>query len=184
MTRARSLRVWDPLVRVLHWSLVSAIAVAWLSTLRVGIPLAWHEPAGYIAMGCVAVRLVWGLRGPRYTRFRQFVRNPLATLRYAHAVWQGHAPRHIGHNPLGGWMVLALLALTGGIAVSGWLQTTDRYWGSEVLERVHTGLAWSLLGLIFLHVVGVLLTSRHHGENLVLAMLDGRKAPASGTDVA
>ncbi|WP_298013993.1 cytochrome b/b6 domain-containing protein [uncultured Aquabacterium sp.] len=184
MTPARSLRVWDPLVRALHWSLVMAVAVTWLSTLRVGIPLAWHEPAGYVAIGCTAMRIVWGVYGTRYARFRQFVRRPSTTLRYAQAVRQGRAPRHIGHNPLGGWMALTLLASTAAIAVSGWLQTTDRYWGSETLEWVHTGLAWSLLGLIFLHVLGVIVTSRHHGENLVLAMLDGRKAPASGNDVA
>ena len=76
-------------------------------------------------------------------------------------------------------MVLALLLNVAGIVLTGWLQTTDRYWGSEPLEWVHTTLAWGLLGLIALHVGGVVLTSRHQGENLVKAMVDGRKMPPS-----
>lgn len=180
----RSLRVWDPLVRLLHGALVLSVATAWLSTLHIGVPLAWHEPAGYVAMGCVATRLLWGFGGSHYARFRQFVRGPRATLAYARAVLRRQDARHIGHNPLGAWMVLALLACLGATTASGWLQTTDRYWGSETLEWVHTDLAWAALGLIVLHVAGVAFTARHHRENLPLAMLDGRKRPASECDVA
>jgi cytochrome b len=182
------LRVWDPLVRLLHWGLVGAFSTACLSTLKLGIG-SWHEPAGYVAMGIVATRLAWGLlargTGPgRYARFRQFLRGPRATWAYTRQVLAHQEPRHLGHNPLGGWMVLALLAWVGAIAITGWLQTTDRYWGSEALEQVHTLLAWSLLGLIALHVAGVAFTSHRHRENLVKAMWTGRKIPPSGDDVA
>jgi len=171
--------VWDVAVRLLHWTLAGAIATAWTSTLDIGVPADWHERAGYTAVGCVALRLLWGVIGSRHARFAEFVRGPRATWRYTVQVLRGTAPRHIGHNPLGGWMVLALLLNVAGIVLTGWLQTTDRYWGSEPLEWVHTTLAWGLLGLIALHVAGVVLTSRHQGENLVKAMVDGRKMPPS-----
>jgi cytochrome b len=172
-------RVWDPLVRLLHWGLVGAIVIAWTSTLHIGVPGAWHETAGYVAMACVTLRLVWGVIGPRHARFASFLKGPVRTWVYAKQVCQGLAPRHIGHNPLGAWMVIALLFDVASLTVVGWLQTTDRYWGSEALEVVHTTLAWSLLPLVGLHVAGVLLTSVHQRENLVHSMFHGRK-PAPG----
>lgn len=180
----RPIPVWDVAVRLLHWTLACAVAVAWTSTLAIGVPGPWHEPAGYTAAACVTLRLLWGLVGSRHARFTDFLRSPSVTWRYTRQVWHGRAPRHIGHNPLGGWMALTLWLTTGGIAFTGWLQTTDRFWGSEALEQVHTTLAWGLLGLVALHLGGVWLTSRHQRENLVKAMLDGRKMPPSGDDVA
>lgn len=175
--------VWDRLVRLLHWTLVTAVATAWLSTLDIGI--GWtHEPAGYVAAGIVAARLLWGWLGSPHARFARFVYHPSVVLAYSQKLWHHQEPRHIGHNPLGGWMVLMLLACVGGTAFTGWLQTTDRYWGSESLEAVHTWLAWSLLALIALHLTGVIFTSIRHRENLVRAMITGRKAPPRGDDVA
>jgi cytochrome b len=177
------IQVWDRLVRLLHWTLVAAIATAWLSTLHIGIGWA-HEPAGYVAASAVSIRLVWGWAGRRYARFAQFVRRPSVVLAYGRQLWRQQEPRHIGHNPLGGWMVVALLAYVAGTALTGWLQTTDRYWGSEPLELIHTWMAWGLLGLIALHLIGVIFTSLRHRENLVRAMITGRKAPPHGDDVA
>ncbi len=174
---AHRILVWDKAVRFLHWTLAGAIAVAWTSTLGIGVPASWHENAGYTALACVALRAGWGFVGSSHARFSAFMRGLRPTWRYAQQAWRGTAPRHIGHNPLGGWMALALWFTVASIAVTGWLQTTDRYWGSETLELVHTTLAWSLLGLIALHVAGVLHTSRQQRENLVRAMLDGRKMP-------
>lgn len=175
--------VWDPLVRLLHWTLVAAITVAWTSTLHIGVPGHWHETAGYVAMGCVALRLVWGFVGPRHARFGSFMQGPRATLAYLSLMRTKQAPRHIGHNPLGAWMVVALLLTVGTITLTGWLQTTDAFWGSEPLEDIHTTLAWALLGLIALHVSGVIHTSIHQRENLVQAMLHGRKRPQEPGDV-
>ncbi|RZI85759.1 MAG: cytochrome B [Rubrivivax sp.] len=177
------MQVWDRLVRLLHWTLVAAVATAWLSTLDLG--MGWtHERAGYVAAALVSIRLVWGRLGRPYARFTQFVRQPAAVLAYGRQLWQRREPRYIGHNPLGGWMVLALLANIAAIVLTGWLQTTDRYWGSERLELIHTCLAWGLLVLIALHVAGVVFTSLRHRENLALAMITGRKAPPRGDDVA
>lgn len=180
---ATTVTVWDPLVRLLHWTLLGAVTTAWCSTLHIGIPSRWHEPAGYTALACLALRLIWGVVGSRHARFGDFVCAPRPTSRYAAQVLRGRARRYLGHNPLGGWMVLALLACIAALTTSGWLQTTDRYWGSEALETVHTTLAWSLLGLVALHVTGVVFTSHAHRENLVRAMITGRKPAASGDDV-
>jgi len=176
------MRVWDPLIRLLHWTLVIAIATAWLSTLHLGF--GWtHEPAGYVALGVITVRLIWGFLGGRHARFTQFVRGPSHVLRYARLMRHRQEPRHIGHNPLGGWMAIALLMGVASVGITGWLQTTDRYWGSEILENVHHQLAWALVALIAMHVIGVIATSLRHRENLVRSMFTGRKDAAQQDDV-
>lgn len=176
--REASVRVWDPLVRIGHWALVAAVAAAWLTHEGFG---AVHEWIGYVALGVVAVRLVWGLVGPRYARFTQFVRSPGVTAAYARAMLANREPRHIGHNPLGGWMIVALLATVAAVGVSGWLMTTDAFWGDERMEDVHELLAEGLLVLIALHVAGAIVESIRHRENLVRAMIDGNKrTPAPG----
>lgn len=176
-------RVWDPLVRLLHWTLLGSITIAWTSTLHIGVPGAWHETAGLVAMACVTLRVLWGFVGPRHARFSSFLRGVKATWSYTRQVHDGQAPRHVGHNPLGAWMVIALLLTVGTLTFVGWLQTTDRYWGSESLEEAHTFLAWALLPLIGLHVAGVVLTGMHQRENLVKAMIDGRKRPPGPGDI-
>ena len=88
----------------------------------------------------------------------------------------------MGHNPLGGWMVLALLADAIATGLTGWLYTTDRFWGVAWLETLHGALGEALLPLLLLHVAGVIFTSRRQGDNLVAAMLHGRKQVGSGRD--
>jgi len=164
--------VWDRLVRLLHWGLLLALIVCWLGTFVLpGV----HQPAGYVALAMVGVRLVWGFGGGRYARFGQFVRGPRATWAYARDVLRRREPRHLGHNPLGAWMILALLGCVCALALTGWLYTTDRFWGDAQVEAVHLGLAWGLLGLALLHVAGVCYTGRRQRESLPLAMLTGRK---------
>src|SRR5262249_31715504 len=99
-------------------------------------------------------------------------------------VLAAHEPRHLGHNPLGAWMILALFACVGGLALTGWLYTTDRFWGDETVERIHVALAWTMLSLVVLHVAGVLLASLRHRENLVAAMFSGEKRDAHEGDEA
>lgn len=164
--------VWDRLVRLLHWSLVLSLIVAWLGTFALpGV----HQPAGYAALALVMLRLAWGCVGSRYARFRQFVRGPRATWAYAWQVLHRRELRHIGHNPLGAWMILALLGSVLALSLTGWLYTTDRFWGDEQVEAMHVGLAWALLVLAVLHVGGVLYTGWRQHECLPLAMLNGRK---------
>ena len=100
---AGRIKVWDRPVRLLHWVLVVAVLMAWITTLTA---FSAHQAAGYVALAAVLLRAVWGCVGSRYARFAQFVRPPRATLAYAHATLHKREPRFIGHNPLGGWMVV------------------------------------------------------------------------------
>ena len=121
------IRVWDFFVRAFHWALAASFAVAWLSSEN------WerlHDAAGYAAGALVALRVVWGFLGPRYARFAQFVRSPETVIAYLRTIKDGSARRYIGHNPAGGAMIVVLLVAIAGTAVSGWLLTTDAFWGS------------------------------------------------------
>lgn len=181
---APAVPVWDRPVRLLHWALVASVALAWLSTLESLASIGpWHRPVGYAALAIVALRIVWGFGPSRYARFAQFVRSPRVVWRYARALRAHREPRYVGHNPLGAWMVLALIACVIGLALTGWLYTTDRFWGDETVENAHEFLAWMLLALAAMHVAGVVFTSRRQRENLVLAMLTGKKAPPTEDDV-
>lgn len=173
--------VWDPLVRIFHWSLVACFAAAWISAEM------WddfHELAGYCAAALLSFRLIWGLCGPRYARFRQFLRSPGEVLGYLADIVKGREKRYLGHNPAGGAMILLLLVAMAGTALTGWMYTLDQFWGAEWVEELHEGLATGLLWLAGLHVAGVVLASRRHGENLVRSMVNGRKRPAAAGDVA
>ena len=132
----------------------------------------------------MALRVVWGFLGPGYARFAQFVRSPEIVIGYLLAIKNGSERRYIGHNPAGGAMIVVLLAAMAATALSGWLLTTDAFWGSPALQRVHSALAQGVLALLVLHLAGVLLASLRHRENLVRAMVVGGKRAAGPTDVA
>lgn len=165
-------RVWDPFVRLFHWSLVALFTLAFLT----GDEIEWlHLWAGYAIAGLVAARIVWGFIGPRYARFADFVKGPRTVMTVLKLSVHLEAPRYLGHNPAGGAMILALLAMLAGLSFTGFLMTTDAYWGSKALEEVHEALAYITLGLVGLHVLGVIVASIEHGENLVKSMITGRK---------
>ena len=166
-------RVWDLAVRIFHWSLVTSFAVAWLA--EEGESL--HEIAGYAVLGLVAFRLLWGFVGTVHARFADFVPSPSVLIGYLRAMLAGRARRHIGHNPAGGAMIVVLLVMLALASGSGWLMTTDRFWGENWLEDAHEILSELTLVLIALHVAGVLISSIAHRENLVVAMITGRKRP-------
>lgn len=169
---APMVKVWDPLLRVGHWSLAACVLLSW-ATGEGGKGL--HEGLGYAAAAIVAIRIAWGFAGPRFARFADFVRGPKATLAYGLRVLAGTEPRYLGHNPLGGWSIIALLACIVLTSLSGWLYTTDEYWGVKWVGEMHEALADALLALIALHLAGVALASWRHRENLVASMLHGRK---------
>ena len=178
---AATVKIWDPFVRVFHWSLVASFAVAWLSAEEVrGL----HEWAGYAAGALIALRLVWGLIGTRYARFGQFVRSPVAVAVYLRDIVTGREARYLGHNPAGGLMILALILTLAGVCATGWMQTTDLWWGVEWVEEVHEVLANVMLALVGLHVLGVVVTSLRHRENLIRAMFTGRKRAPREADIS
>jgi cytochrome b len=166
-----AVRVWDPVVRLFHWTL----AAAFLGAFLIERPRDLHEALGYVALGAVAVRLVWGFAGPRFARFGDFVPSPNGLLDYLGAALRGREPRYLGHNPAGGAMVVALLAMVALTGGSGWLMGTEAFFGENWLEECHEVAANTTLGLVGLHLAGVVWESLRHRENLVAAMITGKK---------
>lgn len=169
---AIQVRVWDPFVRIFHWSLVGLFVLAFATGDEIKRV---HVAAGYVVAALVGLRILWGFVGSRHARFNAFVRGPAAVFAYGQAALSGRAPRFLGHNPAGGAMVVALLLLLAGISATGIMMTTDAYWGAEWLESLHEGLVYATVGLIGFHVSGVIFSSLAHRENLVKAMVTGRK---------
>ena len=172
MNRLRGVQVWPAWVRLLHWVLGALVLASWLTHHGGG---SWHEWLGYGAAVAVMVRVVAGGIADGHARFDAFVVRPRAVLAHARELLAGKAPRFVGHNPLGGYMVLLLLGATTIACATGWLYTTDRYWGVEWVERLHSRASDALLLLVALHVCGVLFESARVRENLIAAMLHGRK---------
>ncbi len=164
--------VWDAPVRVFHWLMVACFAGAWLSAESERWRLL-HVTLGYTMVGLVVFRLVWGLVGTRHARFTSFVRGPAAVQRYFAAILQKRPEHHTGHNPAGALAILALLGLTLLIGASGWANYNDI--GGDVVEELHELAANSMIALVGLHIAAVLLSSKLHGENLMAAMVSGRK---------
>ncbi|HYV87065.1 MAG TPA: cytochrome b/b6 domain-containing protein [Candidatus Polarisedimenticolia bacterium] len=166
-----TVRVWDPLLRVTHWLLAASVVFALMSDESRSL----HKLAGYVAAGLVVLRIVWGFLGPQHARFTDFVKSPGAVFAYLSDVVRFRPRRYLGHNPAGGAMIVLLFVLVLVTAFSGWLSETDRFFGVGWIEAVHAGGANLLIGLIVLHVGGVIFSSFMHGENLIRAMFTGHK---------
>jgi len=169
---APSTQVWDPFVRLFHWSLVTCVILnLWI--LEEGETA--HEWAGYTAVGLVLARVVWGFIGTKHARFSDFFPTPNRVTSHVQALLRGELPVSVGHNPLGALMMLALMALVLSLGLTGWLQGSDAYFGEEWLEELHEGLANTLLLLAGLHATAAILMSRLERVNLVRAMVTGKK---------
>jgi cytochrome b len=178
--------VWDPFVRVFHWTLVVAFAVAYLLTEEDVLQV--HVWAGYLVGGLIVARVIWGFIGPEHARFADFLYSPANTLRYVRDLVLFRAERHLGHSPGGGAMVVLLLlflaATVGtGLVVYGGEQQAGPLAGmftkefSESFEEVHEVIANITLVLIIAHVAAVILASFVFRENLVRSMVTGYKRP-------
>jgi cytochrome b len=173
MTHATSkIKVWDAPVRVFHWLLVLSFAGAYLSAESERWRLL-HITLGYTMGGLVAFRLVWGLVGSRYARFARFVRGPAAVLAYLRSLWQGRPQHYLGHNPAGAVAIVLLLLASVAVVATGWAGYNEL--GGEWLSELHEGAANAMLLLVGVHIAGVVVASRLHRENLVRAMVTGRK---------
>jgi cytochrome b len=203
--------VWDPLVRLGHWALVAAFAVAYLSAEEeAGGPAPLHVWGGYVVGAIVVLRVLWGFVGPRHARFGDFVRGPIETLVYLRDLLLGHARRYVGHSPAGGAMVIALLVCLGATVTTGVMAYGERGKGllaengapavgstrpnedqaergtrrpggqsaESLVGEVHNLLANITMVLVVAHIFGVAVASFVHRENLVTAMITGRKRPA------
>jgi len=189
MSRQTKIRIWDPLVRLFHWSLVGSFTTAYLSQEDY---LALHSRAGYLITALVLWRIVWGFVGSDYARFADFVRSPAMAWRYLNDSLRRRAKRYLGHNPAGGAMVVLLLCCLLLTAISGMAVygmgdhagplallshpgTDAGFVWQDRFENIHEFLANFTLMLIAVHVIGVVVESVLHRENLVRAMIDGRK---------
>jgi cytochrome b len=181
-----ALRVWDPLVRLFHWSLAAGFTVAYVTEDDF---LTLHVWAGYSILALIGFRVIWGFVGSQRARWSDFVKPPSQIRAYVADALHFRAARYIGHNPAGGAMVLALLLSLGAAGISGLLLygaaehsgpmaqlTSDASAsGAETLEEVHEWFANLSLFLVIFHLLGVAFSSFQHGENLVKAMITGDK---------
>jgi cytochrome b len=167
MKAVTNVKVWDLPLRLFHWALVAAIALAFLSS-EEGSPLnQWHIAAGWIAGILIVFRLAWGFVGGKHSRFSDFVR-PSQFLEHLSGLLRGRTEPSLGHNPLGAVSVIILLALT---AVTVWTGA----FGGEASEDLHEVVAWALLAIVAIHVAAVLIMSVLQRENLVRSMISGTK---------
>ncbi|HMK89564.1 MAG TPA: cytochrome b/b6 domain-containing protein [Methylocystis sp.] len=178
--------VWDWPVRFFHWSLVLAFLGAFVTN-KLGVKyFTLHVWCGYAVIALVAFRIFWGFLGPRHARFASFVRGPKAVLGYLYALGRGRRTRYAGHNPVGALMVLTLLALLGAQAILG-LFANDEIFNVGPLAglvsksvslgftSLHRKLFYWIAGAVALHVIAVVAHVRFKGENIVLAMITGKK---------
>lgn len=167
-----TVRVWDPLVRIFHWSLVALFTIAFVSSEDWG---SLHRAAGYAIIGLLVVRILWGFAGTRHARFSDFLFSPGEVAAFVKDSLAMRAKRYIGHNPAGGVMVIVLMASTATACITGYMMTTDRFWGVAWVNDIHEFSSYATLVLAGIHVLGVLFASLEHRENLVKAMFTGRK---------
>jgi cytochrome b len=199
-------KVWDPLVRLFHWSLVIFFTLSYLTGEEES---SLHNNAGYIVLGLVAFRLIWGFVGTRYARFSDFIYGPGTTIDYARSLLVRKPIHYVGHNPLGGWMIVALLVsilitcwsgieyigskgegplagygvevITTAVADDDEHEYKEAHHeeGDEFWEEIHEVFANLSVLLVVIHIIGVLVASRLHRENLVRAMITGYKEKES-----
>ncbi len=175
-----SVLVWDAPVRVFHWLLAASFIGAFVSAESERWRLV-HVTLGYTVGALVVFRLLWGLLGTRHARFADFVRGPRAVAGYLRSLLAGRAEHHAGHNPAGALAIVGLLATSMLIVASGWATYNDI--GGGWLEDLHEGAADAMLALVWVHVLGVIVSSRLHNENLVRSMINGRKQGQPGEGI-
>lgn len=181
------IKVWDPLVRFFHWGLVLAFIIVQATEDDF---MTLHSWAGYFILALLTIRIFWGFVGTRYARFSDFIYSRKTIVQFLKDTFSLKAKRYIGHNPAGGAMVVLLMlsllisSLTGLLVygaeeqagpLASWFAGSNHLFG-EAFEELHEFFAYSSLLLVFIHVAGVLIESIIHGENLVSAMINGRKA--------
>ncbi len=191
----RTTLAWDLPTRLSKWALAVLVGLAFATRYYGDADLVWHMWNGLAILVVLVFRLLWGVVGGSTARFAGFLAGPGAVIGYVAALLKGRPRHYLGHNPAGGWMVVALLALVGAQALTGLFTTDDimidgpmvRAAAGWVVERasvLHQDLFWYLLGLIGLHVAANLAYSLFGRDNLVLAMLSGRKPAAPYVDAA
>jgi cytochrome b len=171
MPSSGRIRVWDIGVRLFHWSLVGTVILTYFLI----DPRQTHRTLGYIVLGLIAFRLVWGFVGTRHARFVDFIPGPARLLGYLRDMLRGREERYLGHNPAGSVMVIILLITLCAVGITGYMMGMDAYFGQAWVEESHKLLVNILVVLVGCHVAGVIYSSWRHRENLVKSMLTGKK---------
>ena len=191
MAEQAGVRVWDAPVRIVHWLIALAIPALWWTGEH--DQLEWHRRIGYGLLGLVAFRLIWGFVGGSTARFGSFVRGPRAIMTYAGQLARGEKVVVIGHNPMGGWSVVGLLALTlaettlGLFSVdvdgleSGPLSKFTDFDGGRLAAHWHHWLFNALLVLVGLHLAAIAFYAVVKRENLIAPMVTGSRAAPVGS---
>ncbi|MES2408491.1 MAG: cytochrome b/b6 domain-containing protein [Pseudomonadota bacterium] len=188
------IKVWDFPLRIFHWSLAVCFLVSWASAELFDNAMQYHLYAGYATLVLILFRVLWGFFGSTTARFKNFIRNFSATLRYAGSLREPHPGSQIGHNPLGGWMVIAMLGFLFAQAGTGLFSNDDvstqgplAFWVSdtlsETLSGIHHQLFNFLLALIGLHISAILFYRFFKHDNLVVPMITGYKRLPDGISV-
>ena len=182
--------IWDLPTRLFHWFLVLSFAIAWL-TYDDNRFLFVHVYAGYVFFGLLLFRFVWGVVGTHYARFHTFAHDWSSVSDYLKGLLSGRATRYIGHNPIGGWAIFLMLALGLVIGVTGLLTLGGEeghgplrglisYSVGIASHEIHEELAWVMLIITGIHLLGVIVESFIHKDNLIWAMISGHKETAAG----
>lgn len=181
-----SVPVWDLPTRAVHWLLVAAVAVAWATAEAPGIFFAIHKLAGYSIGAALIFRVIWGFTGSPRSRFADFVEPWSVVAKHAQSLLRLRPPHSVGHNAIGGWMVLALLAVLAVIVATGLFSASRNLTGpfadaitqpaARLIAGLHETAFNVLLVLVTIHVLGVLFDTLLNRENLIGAMITGRKS--------
>lgn len=168
----QNIKVWDPAVRLFHWSLVIAFTA---NALILDDDSKLHQYVGYVMVGLITFRVLWGFVGTQYARFSSFPPSVAGSTEQLSDMATGRTKIHVGHTPLGALMIYNLLATLAIIGASGYLMTTDMFWGVEWPEEVHElSVAWAEFSVV-LHIAAVLFESHRTKVNLPRAMMTGVK---------
>jgi cytochrome b len=167
-----SIKVWDPVVRLFHWTVVTGCAVDYF-LLSDGETA--HRWVGYTVGIALVVRVSWGFLASGHARFASFVRGPRTIIEYLRTLKKGEAPRHVGHNPAAAAMIVTLMLTLATIIVTGWMQTTDSFWGVGWVQDLHGLAADGLMALVVVHASAAVFESMRHRENLIWSMVTGHK---------
>lgn len=190
----KTVRVWDLPTRVFHWTLLVLFLVTWISHEADGALFNVHAISGICVLAMVVFRLVWGFLGSRHARFSDFVRGWADVRQYVKNLLMFRPTYHVGHNPAGGWMIIALLLVLAFTALNGLFISDDGFVGplagmlspglSHAMGDFHEGTAGFLGFLVVVHVVGILVHGFMTGENLPRAMWNGNKTLPVDVDAA
>jgi cytochrome b len=185
------IRVWDLPTRIFHWALVALVVFSFTTGKIGGSWLEWHMKSGYTILTLLLVRVAWGFVGSDTARFSHFIRGPRAAFAYARETFASRHPHGIGHNPLGGWMVLFMLALlltqaTTGLFVDDEISTQGPLAGKVSnalvarMSAIHYYNHWALLAAAALHVMAIAYYRLGLETDLVGPMVSGWMAATAG----